>query len=170
MVFVASRRSRASCWPPCAGHECSGCAEGGARVIEWAAARWERKKSSAQRGVLQVWKVVRDFAAVPTHFSGVKAVELEGGGPTSVGVVRVVKWATGEERRQQLIELSDQYRHITWETVGANHQTESSAQISCIRLFRITETKECLVEWATDFAADVDTKVACAMGICVRLC
>jgi hypothetical protein len=110
--------------------------------------KWEMSRfcSFLSSALIQVWKVVRDFSAVPRHFSGVNDVALVGeGNATSVGNIRVVKWRSGEERRHQLIELSDQYRKISWETVGANHQTESSAQQSTIRLFRITETKECLV-------------------------
>jgi len=107
----------------------------------------------------ELWKTFRDFSAVPRHFPGVSDVGLVGeGGPHSVGITRVIKWKSGEEIRQQLIELSDQFKVISWETVGANFENDASATITTIRLFRITETKETLVEWSADFAADVSAK------------
>ena len=51
--------------------------------------------------ISDAWKVVREFDQVPARFGGVASVELEGGSATAVGVIRVVKWKTGEERRQQ---------------------------------------------------------------------
>ena len=104
-----------------------------------------------------MWAAIRDFDAVPRLFAGVASVELEGAA-RAIGSTRTVKWASGEEVTQALVEQSDQRHRLAWETVAANHATESSAQISSIRLFRITETRETLVEWATDYAADVDAK------------
>ena len=99
---------------------------------------------------------MRDFQAVPKHFSGVSEVQLSGdGNANTVGITRVIKWKSGEEVRQQLLELSDQSWRIVWETVGANHTTDASAAITTVKLYRVTETKETLVEWSTDFAADV---------------
>lgn len=44
------------------------------------------------RWAAQVWRVVRDFSAVPRHFDGVNDVALVGeGNATSVGIVRYDK-------------------------------------------------------------------------------
>jgi len=101
-----------------------------------------------------VWKVVRDFSAVPRHFAGVSDVAIIDGTPTTIGATRVIKWKTGEEVRQQLVELSELTRTITWETVQANFENDASSVTSTIRLHRITETKGTLVEWSAEYSAD----------------
>ena len=79
----------------------------------------------------------------------------ENASPFTVGAVRSIQWKTGEVRKDRLLELSDQYRKITWELIDSNHPTEASAAITSIRLHRITEQNHTLVEWSCDYAADV---------------
>ena len=71
--------------------------------------------------------------------------------PFAVGAVRTLKWKTGESRKDRLLELSDQYRRITWELIEADPPTEASAAISSVKLYRITETNHTLVEWYVNF-------------------
>eukprot|EP00029_Vermamoeba_vermiformis_P004706 TRINITY_DN152_c0_g1_i1.p2 TRINITY_DN152_c0_g1~~TRINITY_DN152_c0_g1_i1.p2 ORF type:complete len:148 (+),score=47.24 TRINITY_DN152_c0_g1_i1:541-984(+) len=103
-----------------------------------------------------VWKHVRDFD-FPARLltSTIEKVELEGSASsTAVGAVRKIQWKNGEWRRQRLIELSDQYHKIVWESIESEPSTEASAIITSIKLYRISETNSTLVEWSSDFSAD----------------
>jgi len=104
-----------------------------------------------------VWKQLRDFT-FPARLlhSVIASVHIEEGkSQFEVGAVRDIKWKSGESRKQRLIELSDQFRTIAWETIDADPPSETSAAITSIKLFRITETNGTLVQWSSDFAADV---------------
>jgi hypothetical protein len=90
--------------------------------------------------------LLRDFEKVPQKFAGVESVTLEGAN-SQVGATRKITWSNKQEVTQRLIELSDLHYRITWETIGANFATDSSAAISTVELTRITETKETLVSW-----------------------
>jgi len=103
-----------------------------------------------------VWHAVRDFTFPAKYMTPVESVTmLENKSPFEIGAVRHMKWKTGEEQKQRLIGLTDQYYTITWETIEANHESESSAKISTIKLFRITETDQTLVQWSAEHASDV---------------
>jgi len=108
--------------------------------------------------VEKVWSAVRDFTfpgkLLPSVIASAKIVQ--GASAFEVGAVREVKWKSGEVKKQRLIELSDQYRRITWETIEAEPPTETSAAITTVKLVRITETNGTLVEWSSDFSADVN--------------
>ncbi len=80
--------------------------------------------------------------------STIDACEMQdGANPHTVGGFRSMKWKTGESRVDRLLELSDQYRKITWEMIHAEPQAESSAAITTVRLFRITEVNHTLIQW-----------------------
>jgi hypothetical protein len=104
-----------------------------------------------------VWKQIRQFdfpARLLTQT--IAKVELEEhANATTVGGVRKITWKNGQWRRQRLIELSDQYHRITWETIEADPPTETSAIITTVKLYRVTETNSTLLEWSSDFSADV---------------
>ncbi len=106
-----------------------------------------------------VWAVVRDFTAVPKRFASVETVTLDGPSAFSVGAHRTIKWKSGEEVTQRLLEVSDLHYHIAYETTASNVPGDASAAITTIRLYRISETKQTLVSWSTEFAADVAQKV-----------
>ncbi len=80
---------------------------------------------------------------------------LDGRSATEVGATREVRWKSGEVKTQRLLELSDQFHRITWETITAEPPSETAAAITYVKLYRITETNSTLVEWSTDFSADV---------------
>jgi len=105
----------------------------------------------------RVWKELRDFSfpgkLLPTLIASVKIVE--GHSAFEVGAIREIKWKSGERRKQRLLELSDQFHRMTWETIDAEPPSETSAAITTLRLFRITETNGTLVEWGSEFSADV---------------
>jgi len=103
-----------------------------------------------------VWHAVRDFTFPGKYMSPVESVHmLENKSPFEIGGVRHMKWKTGEEQKQRLIGLTDQFYTVTWETIEANHESESSAKISTIKLFRITENDHTLVQWSAEHASDV---------------
>ena len=105
----------------------------------------------------KVWALLRDFEAVPKVFEGVESVTLDGS-PHAVGSTRTIKWKSGEELSQKLLELSDLHFTVSWENALANFPTDSSAQITTVQLHRITETKGTFVRWSAEFAADVAAK------------
>jgi hypothetical protein len=106
-----------------------------------------------------VWHIVRDFSAVPKRFASVESVALDGPSAFAVGVHRIIKWKSGEEVTQRLLELSDLHYTLSYETTASNVPGDASAAITSIRLHRISETKQTLVSWSTEFAADVAQKV-----------
>jgi len=88
--------------------------------------------------------------------STVDSVEiLDSKAGDQVGAIRKVKWKSGETRSHQLLELSDLYHYSTWELIDAEPPTEIEGKISSLRLKRITETNQTLVEWSAEFSADV---------------
>eukprot|EP01114_Cavostelium_apophysatum_P016119 TRINITY_DN4533_c0_g1_i1.p1 TRINITY_DN4533_c0_g1~~TRINITY_DN4533_c0_g1_i1.p1 ORF type:complete len:167 (-),score=32.20 TRINITY_DN4533_c0_g1_i1:72-512(-) len=104
----------------------------------------------------QVWQQLRDFTFPGKLISTIESCTInENKSPDSVGAIRVTTWKSGEIRKDRLIALSDQYRNVTWELVEANHETESLAAITTIRLVRVTELNHTLVEWSCDYSADV---------------
>jgi len=103
-----------------------------------------------------VWHAVRDFTFPAKYLNPVDSVNiLDNKSPFEIGAVRQIKWKTGEEQKQRLIGLTDQFYTVTWETIEANHESESSAKISTIKLFRVTETDHTLVQWSAEHASDV---------------
>jgi len=109
--------------------------------------------------VEKVWAQLRDFTFPGRLISTIESCHTEDNkSPDSVGACRVTKWKTGEIRKDRLIALSDQYRHLTWEMVEAYPDTESLAAITTIRLVRVTEENHTLVEWSCDYSADVSNE------------
>eukprot|EP01092_Planopodium_desertum_P000817 TRINITY_DN111_c0_g1_i3.p1 TRINITY_DN111_c0_g1~~TRINITY_DN111_c0_g1_i3.p1 ORF type:complete len:159 (+),score=2.90 TRINITY_DN111_c0_g1_i3:35-478(+) len=107
-----------------------------------------------------VWKSIRDFTFPAKLIGTISSCEMEEKkAPTEVGAIRKVTWKTGEWRRQRLIEFSDQFHKLTWELIESSPPSETEAVISTVRLFRITETNQTLVEWSSDFSADAPGKM-----------
>ena len=108
----------------------------------------------------QVWKALRDFTFPAKLISTIESSDIEDNLPaTCVGAVRVLKWKTGEVRKQRLIGLSDQHYSAVWEIVEANPPSEVSGSITTLSLFRITETNHTLVQWESDFSSDVKNDI-----------
>eukprot|EP00178_Gracilaria_changii_P017043 TRINITY_DN48748_c0_g1_i1.p2 TRINITY_DN48748_c0_g1~~TRINITY_DN48748_c0_g1_i1.p2 ORF type:complete len:149 (+),score=25.73 TRINITY_DN48748_c0_g1_i1:51-497(+) len=106
----------------------------------------------------KVWAALREFTFPAKLLGDVTSCEMkDNASSTSVGGVRVTKWKTGEERQDRLLEVSDLERRISWELVSTNleHGHEVTAQISTIKLYRISENDQTLVEWSADFSHDV---------------
>eukprot|EP00727_Mastigamoeba_balamuthi_P005053 m51a1_g14546 hypothetical protein (147) ;mRNA; f:982420-983083 len=103
----------------------------------------------------RVWAIVRHFDFPSHHINGISECHVTEGTATTVGAVRTMKWQSGETRRHRLLGLSDQYYEISWELVESHPEAEYSGCISVIKLYRITENDQTLVEWSADFSADV---------------
>jgi len=107
-----------------------------------------------------VWKVLREFSFPARFISTIASSDIEDSLPaTCVGAVRVLKWKTGEMRKQRLIALSDQHYQAVWEIVEADPPSEVSGSITTLSLFRITESNHTLVQWESDFSADVKNEI-----------
>eukprot|EP01116_Phalansterium_solitarium_P003742 TRINITY_DN1455_c1_g1_i1.p2 TRINITY_DN1455_c1_g1~~TRINITY_DN1455_c1_g1_i1.p2 ORF type:complete len:151 (-),score=39.24 TRINITY_DN1455_c1_g1_i1:169-621(-) len=108
-----------------------------------------------------VWKELRSFNFPARLIPTIESCVIEDGkSPQTVGAVRVLKWKTGEVRKDTLIELSDQYRSMSWELIEAAPPSEAAAAITSLKCYRITETNGTLVEWSCDFSADIANKSA----------
>jgi hypothetical protein len=65
-----------------------------------------------------VWKALRDFTFPARLISTIASSDIEDNlPPTCVGAVRVLKWKTGDVRKQRLLALSDQHYSAVWEIV-----------------------------------------------------
>jgi hypothetical protein len=65
-----------------------------------------------------VWKALRDFNFPARYISTIESSDIEDNlPPTTVGAVRVLKWKTGDVRKQRLLGLSDQNYHASWEII-----------------------------------------------------
>eukprot|EP01112_Ceratiomyxa_fruticulosa_P013912 TRINITY_DN3943_c0_g1_i1.p1 TRINITY_DN3943_c0_g1~~TRINITY_DN3943_c0_g1_i1.p1 ORF type:complete len:146 (-),score=35.26 TRINITY_DN3943_c0_g1_i1:718-1155(-) len=106
----------------------------------------------------KVWEQLRQFD-FPKLFSTIDKVELHGGSPVTLGVVRTLKWKTGETVSQSLIELSDQNYRSSWELVAAEPPSEVTGAITTLTLHRITETNQTLARWETEFSSDVKNDI-----------
>ncbi|PRP79852.1 hypothetical protein PROFUN_12464 [Planoprotostelium fungivorum] len=104
----------------------------------------------------QVWSHLRNFT-FPSKLlpSIIQSSELESGGERDIGAIRLIRWHSGELRRQRLLSLSDQYYTISWELIEADPPVETSAILSKIRLIRITANNTTLVEWSSEFSSNV---------------
>jgi saccharopine dehydrogenase-like NADP-dependent oxidoreductase len=104
-----------------------------------------------------VWEQLRDFTfparLLPSVVASTKLIQ--GASPLEVGAVREVVWKSGEKRQHRLIDLSDQWRRVVWETIAAEPAAETAASMATLRLHRVSETNETLVEWTVEFSADV---------------
>jgi len=103
----------------------------------------------------QVWSHLRDFT-FPANLlpSNIESVVLESGGVRDIGAVRLIKWRTGELRRHRLLSLSDQFHTMTWELIFAEPHVETSALLSMIKLFRVSELNHTVVQWSAEYGSD----------------
>jgi len=104
----------------------------------------------------KVWSHIRTFN-FPAKLlpSIIESSSLESGGERDIGAVRLIRWHSGETRRQRLLSLSDQYYSLTWELIEADPPVETSAMLSKLRLQRITSNDHTLVEWSAEFSSNV---------------
>jgi len=106
--------------------------------------------------VEKVWSEIRNFTFPEKLLEPVASVVLEdGAAPTQVGAVRLIKWKSGDSRRQRLLELSDIERKAAWETIESQPEAEVSATLTTVTAKRITENNATLLTWESEFSADV---------------
>jgi len=107
-----------------------------------------------------VWNALREFNFPSKFISTLESSSIEDNlPPTCVGAVRVLKWKTGEIRKQRLLSLSDQHYQASWEIIEAEPATEVSGSITTLSLYRVTENNHTLVQWESDFSADVKNDI-----------
>jgi len=103
-----------------------------------------------------VWNAVRDFTSPAKYASTVAQCHmLDKAHSSQVGGARLISWKSGETKMQRLLELSDQYYRLAFETISTNHPAESTAEIFTIRLRRVGETNGTYVSYEVEYAADV---------------
>lgn len=104
----------------------------------------------------KVWSRIRDFTFPEKLLSKfIESCQMENNKSShEVGALRIMKWKTGEVRKDRLLALDDQYYRIAWELEEGEH-VEVSAKISQITLKRITDTNSTLISWSADYSADV---------------
>lgn len=91
---------------------------------------------------------------------GMDGDDLSGFGcPLSIGSLRHVVYKDGAEFVFRIIELSDVQGFVTCELI----QTDSTVNVSAVQhtfqVIEITETRQCVITWTTEFSSDVDQHV-----------
>jgi Polyketide cyclase / dehydrase and lipid transport len=101
-----------------------------------------------------VWRVVRDFDALPTWHTAISASELEDGARgDQVGAVRHLRLADGGAVREQLVALDDRERRLTYSILESPFPVQDYR--STMRVEPVTVTGECVVTWSVLFDCDV---------------
>eukprot|EP00292_Cryptomonas_paramecium_P024198 CAMPEP_0113661852 /NCGR_PEP_ID=MMETSP0038_2-20120614/221_1 /TAXON_ID=2898 /ORGANISM="Cryptomonas paramecium" /LENGTH=143 /DNA_ID=CAMNT_0000576623 /DNA_START=49 /DNA_END=480 /DNA_ORIENTATION=+ /assembly_acc=CAM_ASM_000170 len=106
--------------------------------------------------VSTVWKKIRamDFK----WWSLVAATSCESS-VDQVGSIHVISYKDGSKWTVKLSELSDTDTFLTYELVSSEEPLQVTSAIHTIRLRRITADNTTLVEWTSDYSADVTSAV-----------
>ena len=100
--------------------------------------------------VARVWEVARRFDAVAGFLPFVESSPIEsGGGPTTVGAVRVVTEKSGAVFREVLMAHSDAERFYSYTFVGSPIPVRN--HLTTLRFRPITDGDRTLDEWTSRF-------------------
>jgi hypothetical protein len=102
-----------------------------------------------------VWKVIRNFNALPawTPFVAESRIE-QNQPPDQVGCVRILRLSDGGRIRERLLALSDYDMSCTYTILESPMAVEN--YIAKLSLTPITEGNSCFAEWSVDFEASPD--------------
>jgi uncharacterized protein YndB with AHSA1/START domain len=97
-----------------------------------------------------VWRVVRDFNALPTWFPMIVASEIEDGrAGDCVGCVRSFRTGTGLHVRERLLALDDLEHRVTYNFEKAAFPVEN--YLATFRLLPVTADGSTFAEWEATF-------------------
>ena len=98
----------------------------------------------------RVWRIVRDFNALPVWTPFVADSRIEGGGPSDrIGCVRNFRLRDGGTIRERLIGLDDEERVQTYSILESDMAVENYR--ATLRLMPITDGGRTFAEWRADF-------------------
>ena len=99
----------------------------------------------------RVWRLVRDFNALPDWHPLIATSRIEEGRPSDqVGCIRAFQLTDGGRIREQLLALSDYDFSCTYAILESPMGV--SDYIATLKLTPITETGQTFAEWSADFA------------------
>lgn len=102
--------------------------------------------ASAER----VWRLVRDFDALPDWVPAVVDSRIEGGGAADrVGCVRAFRTSDGGALRERLLALSDYEYACTYSILDS--PMPLSDYVATLRLIPVTDGDRTFVEWSARF-------------------
>ncbi|MHC1558273.1 SRPBCC family protein [Actinomycetospora sp. C-140] len=97
-----------------------------------------------------VWRVVRDFDALPSWVPAITASELEGGASSDqLGAVRKLTLGDGGVVRERLISRDDRARTLTYAILDSPFPVHDYR--ATVRVVPVTSTGETFVSWSVLF-------------------
>lgn len=78
---------------------------------------------------------------------------------SALGSLRHVLYKDGAEFVFRVIEISDVKDFITFELIQTDSTVNVSGMQHTIQVIEITETKQCVITWTTEFSSDIDQHV-----------
>jgi polyketide cyclase/dehydrase/lipid transport protein len=113
----------------------------------------------------QVWKVVRDFNALPAWHPGIAESRIEEGRPADqVGCVRAFRLKDGGFIREQLLALSDYDFSCSYAILESPMGVEN--YVAVMKLSPVTDGNRCFAEWYADFdcAPEREAELTASIG------
>lgn len=102
-----------------------------------------------------VWKIVRDFNALPVYLPAAVSSEIEEGkDPATLGCIRRVVADDRSIVRQVLTELSDVEHRCSYALLSASYPMRNYT--ATYQLHPVTDTNHCYMTWFGDFNVDAD--------------
>ncbi|NYH78111.1 hypothetical protein FHR84_001433 [Actinopolyspora biskrensis] len=102
----------------------------------------------------RVWQRFGDFAGLAEWHPAVTALELEGGAPTEVGVVRRLWLSDGSPIRERLTAFDSISRGYGYEMLEGPFQVRTYR--AAVRLAPVTATGATFAEWSACYDTDAD--------------
>ncbi|KAA3631355.1 MAG: SRPBCC family protein [Proteobacteria bacterium] len=98
----------------------------------------------------QVWRVIRDFNALPDWHPDIAESRIEGGAPSDqVGCVRAFRLNDGGFIRERLLALSDYDYCCTYSILESPMGVDN--YVATLKLTPITDGDRTFAEWSADF-------------------
>ena len=109
-----------------------------------------RRSTIIDAPVDAVWAILRDFNGHDQWHPAIAASAIEAGEPAdTVGAVRAFRLADGGALREQLLELSDRHRRLTYCLLES--PLPLMGYVATIRLLPVTDTDATFWEWRCEF-------------------
>jgi hypothetical protein len=111
--------------------------------------------------VAEVWRIVRDFNALPNWVPFARSSRIEDGQPPDrVGCVRIVLLADGATVRERLVALSDYDMSFSYTLLDG--PPEVAEHLATLALAPVTDRGHTFASWEAEFSCRPDREAAVA--------